>query len=274
MPIREVGELLTKRTAAVPRGAFRHQPALSARPEVNDAELARCQEIIGYEFTHPKLLRQAMTHSSAASTRAASNERLEFLGDAVLGMVICHEIYDREPGLLEGEMTKIKSSVVSRQTCARIAQAMGMAELLVLGKGVNGSSSLPTSLAAAAFEAVIGAIFIDGGYEPSRRFILQSTAEAIEAATKSQHQRNYKSLLQQHAQRHGSQTPQYELLDEKGPEHAKCFEIAVRLNGRRFPSAWGSSKKHAEQRAALEAVQELHLINDDELAEEPIPDQS
>ena len=240
---------------------------------MNDSDLAKCQEIIGYEFSDPQLLRQAMTHASAANTRAESNERLEFLGDAILGMVICQEIYAREPDLLEGEMTKIKSAVVSRITCAEVAQAMGMTELLVLGKGVDNSSALPPSLAAATLEAVIGAMFIDGGFEAARRFILESMAEAIQAATESEHQRNYKSLLQQHAQRHGNRTPQYELLDEKGPEHAKCFEIAVRLNGHRFRSAWGNSKKYAEQRAALEALRELDLIDDDEPAEEPVPGQ-
>lgn len=238
---------------------------------MNDSDLAKCQEIIGYEFSDPQLLRQAMTHASAANTRAESNERLEFLGDAILGMVICQEIYAREPDLLEGEMTKIKSAVVSRITCARVADSLRITELLVLGKGVNNSSALPPSLAAATLEAVIAAMFIDGGYEAARRFILESMAEVIQAATESEHQRNYKSLLQQHAQRHGSKAPQYELLDEKGPEHAKCFEIAVRLNGRRFRSAWGNSKKYAEQRAALEALRELDLIGDDELAEEPLP---
>ena len=234
--------------------------------------LARCQKIINYEFSDAQLLAQSLTHASVAATRAASNERLEFLGDAILGMVICHDIYDREPELLEGEMTKIKSSVVSRQTCARVAQAIGLTELLELGRGFDSLTSLPPSLGAAAFEAVIGAIFLDGGFTQARKFVLEKMDDELTAAMKSEHQRNYKSLLQQHAQRRWNVTPEYDLLDEKGPEHAKCFEIAIRLNGRVFSSAWGNSKKQAEQSAALAALRELGLIDEQEALQEP-PDE-
>ncbi len=223
--------------------------------------LTRCQEIIGYRFSDLELLRQALTHASAAPSRPESNERLEFLGDAVLGMVICEAIFRSEPELLEGEMTKIKSLVVSRQTCADVASASGITALLNLGKGVASSAELPNSVGAAAFESIIGAIYLDGGLEPARRFILAKLERAIEAATASEHQRNYKSLLQQYAQRRWGATPQYDLLDEKGPEHAKCFEVCVRLNGQSFPSAWGSSKKEAEQKAAWEALHELGIVD-------------
>ena len=236
---------------------------------MNEENLARCQEIVGYCFSNLGLLRQALTHASAACDRASSNERLEFLGDAVLGMVICEAVYLGEPELLEGEMTKIKSSVVSRQTCAWIADACGISELLHLGKGVGSSPELPSSVGGPGFEAVVGANYLDGGIDAARKFILEKMGGAIEAATASQHQRNYKSLLQQYAQRRWNATPQYDLLDEKGPEHAKCFEIAVRLNARRFPSAWGNSKKEAEQKAAQEALRRLGVLDEPEEAGEP-----
>ncbi len=230
---------------------------------MDESALAQCQKIIGYEFSNPELLHQAMVHASAAPTRVASNERLEFLGDAVLGMAVSEEIYHREPELLEGEMTKIKSSVVSRNTCAKVAEEMGITHLLVLGKGFGSHASLPPSLGAAAFETVIGAIFLDGGYEPAKEFIVGSLEGALEDAMRSEHQRNYKSLLQQYAQRAWNTTPQYDLLDEKGPEHAKCFEVGIRINNRQFVGAWGNSKKQAEQRAAWMALQELGVIGDE-----------
>ena len=258
--------------------AFRQPLAMCDGWIVDERNLARCQEIIGYQFSDPNLLQQALTHASAAASRVESNERLEFLGDAILGMVICEEIYRRAPDLLEGEMTKIKSSVVSRRTCSEIASAGGIAELLHLGKGVGPPAVLPDSVGAAAFEAIIGAIYTDGGLGAAREFILQSMDAAMAAAMACDHQRNYKSLLQQYAQRHWNITPQYDLLDEKGPEHAKCFEVAVCLNGRRFLGAWGSSKKQAEQKAALSALQKLGVLDaaedegDEAPPEEPEPD--
>ena len=238
---------------------------------MTEIDIAKCEDVIGYHFSNADILRLSLTHASAADTRIASNERLEFLGDAVLAMVICQEIYDRNPHLPEGEMTKIKSMVVSRATCARRATETGLIDLLVLGKGFATVADLPTSLAAAVFEAIIGAVYIDGGLDAARAFILGRMDEDIEAATVSEHQRNYKSLLQKYAQRHYNAAPLYDLLDEKGPEHAKCFEIAVRLSGHQYPSAWGNSKKQAEQKAALAALRKLGVLAEAE-AEIPADD--
>lgn len=236
-------------------------PSVSAsrttRFRVNAVDLERCQAAIGYRFNQPALLEQSLTHSSSAATRLASNERMEFLGDAVLGMVVCQEIFTLAPEMPEGDMTKIKSTVVSRQTCAEAAIRLGLDEMLVLGKGVAGRATLPPSLAAAVLESVIGAIYLDGGLEPAKKFILEQMSAPIGEAMASQHQCNYKSLLQQYAQRELNATPQYDVIDEKGPEHSKCFEIAVRVHGRQFASAWGASKKEAEQKAALTALREL-----------------
>lgn len=222
-----------------------------------------CQKAVGYTFKDPSLLELALTHSSVASTRVESNERLEFLGDAVLGLVVCQELYERFEDLLEGQMTKIKSTVVSRKTCSEIAEQNGMADSLNLGKGMPATGKLPQSVSAAVFEAVVGAIHIDGGIEPAREFILRTVGPYIDEAFENEHQRNFKSVLQQQAQRKWGTTPEYQLLDEKGPDHSKCFEVSVAIGGRHFTSAWGMSKKEAEQEAARRALTELGLVEDE-----------
>jgi len=231
---------------------------------MDESIIARGQRVISYSFNNPDLLQQALTHSSAAGERHDSNERLEFLGDAVLGMVICEEIYRRNPTLSEGQMTKIKSAVVSRRTCAKIANRMGLRELVQLGKGISATGNIPMSVSAAVFEAVIGAIFLDGGLKAARKFILKNMNDVLADACVSQHHHDYKSLLQQYTQRQWAKTPKYELIDEKGPDHAKCFEVAVSLNNRRFASVWGKTKKQAEQKAAFEALVELGVLKRDE----------
>ena len=227
------------------------------------------QAILGYRFKDPELLACALTHASIATTRLTSNERLEFLGDAVLGLVICEEIYHRFPRYLEGELTRIKSVVVSRETCANVADGLDLVQHLSLGKGITESENLPASLAACAYEAIIGAVYLDGGLEPARTFILAYMGEEIDRVLAGEHRRNYKSLLQQHAQRDLGASPNYEVLDEKGPDHAKAFEIAVTIRGRRYPSAWGPSKKAAEQCAAREALRVLGKLEAETVPLEP-----
>ena len=225
--------------------------------------LEAVQDLLDYRFDDPELLASALTHASVADDRLASNERLEFLGDAVLGLVICEELYHRFPDFLEGELTRIKSVVVSRETCAHVADRLGVAEHLNLGKGIIEAPHMPASLTACAYEALVGAVYLDGGLEPARQFILAHMDEEIERVLAGEHRLNYKSLLQQHAQHDLGATPQYELLDEKGPDHAKAFEIAVIIRGRRYPATWGPSKKIAEQRAAMEALRVLGRLEEE-----------
>ncbi|RMH10141.1 MAG: ribonuclease III [Planctomycetota bacterium] len=232
---------------------------------MDESVLERAEEILGHRFQDRSVLELALTHASVSESRLSSNERLEFLGDAILGQVVCEMIFHRFPRMLEGEMTKIKSSVVSRRTCARLARRLGLDKLLDMGKGMQMHPELPPSLAAAVFEAVIAALHIDGGPHASRRFIESIIEPVIEQAAQSGHQQNFKSVLQQHAQQVLGVTPSYRVLDEKGPDHAKAFKVAVELDGLLFPSAWGQSKKQAEQEAALNALTELGVIqpNDD-----------
>lgn len=228
-------------------------------------DAAACIErIVGYKFRDPLLLATALTHASAAPTRVQSNERLEFLGDAILGMVVCSELYERHPEWLEGQLTKVKSVVVSGQICAEVSDATGLTDVLVLGNGIDNRRALPPSMRGAVLESVIGAIYLDGGLEPAKRFVLSAISEHLDHCADLNNHENYKSSLQQYAQRHLATTPQYETLDEQGPDHSKCFEICVVVNGRRFPSAWGPSKKAAEQQAAHRALEYFQAEERDE----------
>ena len=222
------------------------------------AKLQRCERRIGYTFIDRSLLTAALTHASGAEHRLASNERLEFLGDAILGAVVCEVLYQRYPDYLEGDLTKIKSVVVSRQTCAKISEALGLHECLILGKGMSQHREVPPSLLADVFESLVAAIYLDGGIDASRQFILEYIAPEIELAAAGELGGNYKSLLQQFAQREYGSTPIYQLLDEKGPDHAKCFKVTTIVGGRAYQPAWGRNKKEAEQRAACNALSELN----------------
>ncbi len=222
--------------------------------------LERCQQAIGYRFRQPELLRAALTHASGANTRLASNERMEFLGDAILGMITCEQLYHRFPEYQEGDLTKIKSVVVSRRTCARFSKQLGLGEFLFLGRGMNvfDGSAVPLSMLADVYESLVAAIYLDGGLEAARTFILSHLKAEIEAAAEGATGNNFKSLLQQVAQREFNTTPQYLLLDEKGPDHSKCFKIAAVVGRHTHAGAWGRTKKEAEQRAAMNALAQIH----------------
>jgi len=189
-----------------------------------------------------------------------SNERLEFLGDSILAVVICQILFERFPGYLEGDLTKIKSMLVSRSTCAQVAGQLGLQKFLKVGKGLASDRALSGSLAAGLLEAIIAAIYIDSGFGAARSFILRTFAPSIDQADAEQAQGNFKSLLQQYAQQQFNATPIYELLDEKGPDHDKCFESQVVVADRHFLSAWGRNKKEAEQKAAFNALVELGVL--------------
>lgn len=216
--------------------------------------LEECQEVIGYRFQKPDLLRSALTHTSGANTRAASNERLEFLGDAVLGLVTVEQLFLRFPDYQEGEMTKVKSAVVSRTACARFSQELDLGSFLFLGRGMKINSALPSNLLADVFESLIAAIYLDGGMQAVEPFLLRFVNPEIDRVVSDAANSNYKSLLQQVAQREFGGTPRYSVLDEQGPDHARSFKIAVVIDGHRYPAAWGQNKKMAESRAAQNAL--------------------
>lgn len=227
---------------------------------MDNGTLQQIEQIIDYKFSNRKLLAKAFTHSSSVDNRLLSNERLEFFGDAILATVICQTIFERFPAYPEGELTKLKSMLVSRETCARVTKKVGLQKFLKVGKGMVSSRALLGSLAAGLLEAIIAAIYIDGGFYAAQKFILQIFGSLIEKADKEQAQGNYKSVLQQYSQEQFNVTPSYVLLDEKGPDHHKCFESEVVIAERHYPSAWGTNKKEAEQKAALNALIELDVL--------------
>jgi ribonuclease-3 len=230
----------------------------SSIADTDQHKLELCQRRIDYLFRDRALLLSALTHASGAEHRLASNERLEFLGDAILGAVVCEVLFHRYPDYLEGDLTKIKSVVVSRQTCAKISEALGLEDCLIVGKGMAAGPEVPPSLLADVFESLVAAIYLDGGVMAARKFIMEYIGPEIELAAAGELGGNYKSLLQQFAQRELGTTPTYLLLDEKGPDHAKCFKVAALVSGKRYSPAWGRNKKEAEQRAACNALAELN----------------
>ncbi len=186
--------------------------------------LAECQEIVGYRFRDLNVLREALTHASGANHRLVSNERLEFLGDAILGAIVCDMLFQRFPEYLEGDLTRIKSIVVSRKTCAKISQDLGIDDFLIIGKGMGSHDQTPSSMMGDVLESLIGAVYLDGGMEASREFVVRHFGPEIDAAVEGQGGLNYKSQLQQVAQREFGETPSYLLLDEKGPDHFEVFQ--------------------------------------------------
>ena len=222
------------------------------------SKLAKCQEIIDYQFQNESLLLSALTHASGASHRLDSNERLEFLGDAVLGLTVCQWLYEDYPEYNEGDLTKIKSAVVSRRSCGRVACTLGLDRCLIVGRGVTRNRSFPRSLVSDVFEAVVAALYLDAGADVVRDRLKVWLAEEVRHAVESQGSGNFKSALQQFAQRELASTPVYRLVRESGPDHRKSFLIAAVIADRQFAAAWGSNKKDAEQRAASNALAELH----------------
>jgi len=246
----------------------------------NVVRLESCEKRLGYHFRNPDLLVLALTHASdkavraevpledtteesppASPSRLLDNERLEFLGDSVLGMIVCEELFHSYPQSTEGELTNIKSVVVSRPVLARLSDELGIPEFMSLGKGMASYDRLPESMRANVFEAIVAAIYIDGGLEEARRFVLAHIHRQIELVEKDQHTKNYKSNLQQYSQREFGITPRYRVLSEAGPDHIKEFEVVAVIGDRQWAAGRGKSKKDAEQEAARRT---LRLLMGDE----------
>lgn len=223
--------------------------------------------LLGHSFRDKNYLLNALSHSSIKTEDRPSNERLEFLGDSVLGLIISDALYRRYPGDDEGTLTRIKSQAVSRSTLQRIATAMGLDRHILVGKGVA-KREIPASLLGNLFEAIVGAIYLDAGLAAARKFILRHLDVIIREIVDDRAERNYKSMLQHHCQREMNTVPGYRLLREAGPSHHRTFDVAVVLNGREFGRARGDSKKEAEQGSARAAL--LHFRAVDETPNTPV----
>ncbi|QVL30516.1 ribonuclease III [Telmatocola sphagniphila] len=223
--------------------------------EDNWAEL---ENILGYKFQRRELLVAALTHTSGANTREHSNERLEFLGDAVLGLVVVEELYLQHPNFHEGMMTKIKSAVVAKEACIKFSEQLELARFMILGRAIRSNPKIPGNVLADAFESLVAAVYLDSNFAVARDFILKFLKPEIDRVLKDEDLLNAaKSNLQQLCQKKFCQTPTYRVLDEQGPEHSRSFQVVVEVGDRRFKPAWGPSKKKAEALAAQNALDEL-----------------
>ncbi len=213
---------------------------------------------IPHAFRDPALLELAMTHASTGAER--DNERLEFLGDAVLDLLVAEELFRHHAELPEGELTELKAWVVSRKVLAEAARVLGLHEAVRVGQGMR-DRALPRSVLANLFEAVLGAVYLDDGLDAARVFALATLRRPLDHVRSLRSAPNPKQELQRIAQVTTGAPPHYLVLDERGRAHAKAFLIAARVGERTFPSAWGRTRKEAERWAAHEA---LLVLGDEE----------
>ena len=217
------------------------------------------EERLGYQFKNRSLLENALTHSSYANehreTGISSNERLEFLGDSVLGMVVADHLYREHPQMPEGELTRTRAALVCEGSLVEVARALELGDYLRLGKGEDaGGGRERPSILADATEAVLAAVYLDGGIAQARRLIRTLILGNEEEMSAS---RDYKTALQELIQRESGQKLTYHLVGEEGPDHAKRFSVEVEPNGKTVGAGEGRTKKAAEQNAAKAAIEKL-----------------
>jgi ribonuclease III len=232
----------------------------SRRAESGAEGAAALAERLGHTFSDLSLLQHALAHRSWCGEQeggAPSNERLEFLGDAVLGLVVAGYTYTRYPDFPEGKLAKVRSAVVNARVLAHVAGRLGVGEVLLLGRGEEGSGGrTKASILADAFEAVLGAVYLDAGWDAAQTLVLRELGEPIERAAAEPDDFDHKSRLQEKAVRDGEGTPRYVVVGS-GPDHDRAYVAEVFLGGTRRGVGEGRSKKDAEQAAAQAAWEEL-----------------
>lgn len=229
--------------------------------------MIKFQEHLGFNFTHKELLRQALTHRSATSGDASgenaseSNERLEFLGDSVLGLVVNEHLFHEYPHHREGLLTQMKSLLVSRAVLSVKAREIGVGHYLFLSAGEEESGGRErSSILADSFEAVVGAIYLDKGMEAARSFIREKLMADSRQILEDRNNINYKSMLQEHIQSEKKIHPQYRVTSEDGPDHEKVFTVDVMVGKKTLGRGKGKNKKQAQQEAARVALRFLDLL--------------
>jgi len=224
-----------------------------------EKELQELEKKLGISFLNKALLNQCLTHSSFAHEAGIpDNERLEFLGDAILKLVTSEHLYNKFPTKPEGDLTKYRAAIISDETLAKIASAVRLGEYLLLSENEKRTGGARRkSNVANAFEALLGAIYLDGGVGKARDFILDFLREEIEKVSREGYISDYKSALQEYVQKQKWELPHYRVVGETGPRHKKVFEIAVKIKGRILGKGKGANKKEAEQKAAEEALKTL-----------------
>jgi ribonuclease III len=225
------------------------------------ADYQELQRVLGYGFHDPDLLRLALTHPSVAHEQGVpiqTNQRLEFLGDAVLQLVLTRELYEKFPGCGEGPLTKARANLVNRSSLARHARELGVGQHLILSRGeeMHGGRERDSALAD-TFEAILGAVFLDGGFEAARQFILRDFLQAFGEVSVLPVLDNPKGELQELLQAVSPEAPRYRVVAETGPDHDRVFECTVHHRGMELARGRGKSKKAAESQAALAALIKL-----------------
>ena len=257
-------------------------------------EFDQLEEVLGYRFNDRRLLVQALTHSSRKNELQCSNERLEFFGDAILGVTVSEYLYRSFPDYTEGDLTRVKSVAVSRDALVEVARTLDLERYLIVAKGVArttareqrsraetggpatesvetgrakcGERELPVSLLSDAFEALIAAVHLDGGFQAAEDFVMRHMCDQIEVACKTAHVKNFKSILQRVIQRKMGTLPTYRLTAEEGPDHVKWFEVVTIINREEYGYGHGGTKKAAEQQAAertLAMMGQRRILKDD-----------
>jgi ribonuclease III len=242
-----------------------HRQEVGARLVRLEDAFTELERRIGYRFKDRGLLEQALTHRSRAAedvSGAADNESLEFLGDAVLGFVVADRLFHQFPEYNEGQKSKIKAAVVSTQSLARHAELIKLGDYLLLGRGEEKTGGrLKSALLADTYEALVAAVYLDGGLEPAAAFLHRELKDAIDGGSERLFVQDYKSALQERVQALGRPLPEYRVSGESGPDHHKIFSVEVAVSGEVLGTATGRAKKEAEQDAARQALLKL-----DELA--------
>ncbi len=216
------------------------------------------EDNLGYSFNNKKLLENALAHSSYANEvrgGISSNERLEFLGDSVLSLIVSSYIYENYKKMPEGELTRLRSSLVCEKTLCKFSRALSVGDFLLLGKGERKTGGAERdSILADAFEAILAAVFLDGGIENARKLVMRFVLPELESYDIKADFKDYKTLLQEIIQRNPEESVTYILTDETGPDHNKQFTVEVRLNSNTIGAGTGKSKKEAEEMAAKQAL--------------------
>jgi len=224
-------------------------------------------EVLGYSFRDHRLLQRALTHRSAIkdgeAAVTASNERLEFLGDAVLGMVVCERLFQRFPEMSEGELTRLKALLVNESTLSRLAHQAGLGEAIIMSaEEAESGGRQKSSILADTFESVLGAIYLESGLAAVSGVIEAHLLSRLESLLSDEEIHNYKGELQELLQANGEKQPRYQVTEKVGPDHDKRFRVAVFWKGEKLGQGWGTSKKQAEQRAARQGVEKLRRSSD------------
>ncbi len=253
-----------------------------------DETTEQLQKILGHAFADPDLLEEALTHASAGGRERFTNERLEFLGDAVLDLVISDHLFAALPEAHEGDMTHARSLVVSRRALARVGRKLCLEKHLRVDEGIQQRGPYPISILAGVYEALVAALYLDGGMAPARDFILRTLGPDLERIGAGMPQANSKSRLQEEVQASGRGIPIYRVVRTEGPDHERRFLVTVSIGGQELGDGWGRTKKEAEQNAARQALDGDWLaalggdesqppppegVDDEPLAPEPGPDE-